>query len=191
MTTYRRKQGDGAVSSADGLVAYDNSFQPFEDFTAIRMGIFEAAEMARLAEGVNAAVAWTHRQAVQVILDHQAAMVDVSDQEMASIYTVKEPPANPRLRVIKVASTQFAERGETVDFTIRFDNVGNQVIGNVTIIDNLTTRLEYVPDSAQCSVPAGFSTQRNEGDSLVLRWEISDPLGPNRGGIIRFQCRVR
>ena len=64
-------------------------------------------------------------------------------------------------------------------------------IGDVTIIDNLTTRLEYVPDTAQCSIPAAFSTQVNEGDSLVLRWEITDPLEPGEGGVIRFDCRVR
>jgi uncharacterized repeat protein (TIGR01451 family) len=93
--------------------------------------------------------------------------------------------------VIKVASTQFAAPGATIDFTIRFDNVGDDVIGNVTVVDNLTTRLEYVPDTAQCSVPAEFSTQPNEGESLALRWEITNPLERGQGGIIRFRCRVR
>ena len=37
-----------------------------------------------------------------------------------------------------------AQPGEEVEFTLRFDNVGDRVIGNVTIIDSLTTRLEYV-----------------------------------------------
>jgi uncharacterized repeat protein (TIGR01451 family) len=126
-----------------------------------------------------------------VIVDHQAAMAEASDQAIQSVYTVKEPPWEPKLRVIKVASTQVAEPGEEVAFTIRFDNVGNQVIGTVTIIDNLTTRLEYVPDSAQCSLDAQFSTQPNEGDSLVIRCEITDPLRPGEGGVIRFRCRVR
>ena len=38
--------------------------------------------------------------------------------------------------------TQFANPGDEVDFTLRFDNVGNQPIGNVTIVDDLTGRLE-------------------------------------------------
>ena len=66
--------------------------------------------------------------------------------------------------MVKVASTPFAKPGEEVDFTIRFDNIGNQPIGNVTILDSLSTRLEYVPQSAQCSVEAKFSTQPNEGE---------------------------
>jgi len=76
-------------------------------------------------------------------------------------------------------------------FTIRFDNVGNQLIGNVTIIDNLSPRLEYVADSAQCSLPAQFFTEPNEGDSVALRCEVTDPLQPGQGGVIRFRCRVR
>ena len=54
-------------------------------------------------------------------------------------------------------------RATTVDFTIRFDNVGNQPIGNVAILDSLNTRLEFVPDSAQCSVDAKFSTRAERG----------------------------
>ena len=58
----------------------------------------------------------------------------VADRRVASVYSVGEPPAKVKLRVMKVASTQSAAPGEEVDFTIRFDNVGNQAIGNVTVI---------------------------------------------------------
>ena len=92
---------------------------------------------------------------------------------------------------MKLASTEFAAPGETVAFTLRFDNVGDEVIGNVTIIDNLTTRLEDVADSAECSLPAEFSTQPSESGSLVSRWEITNPLQPEELGVIRFRCRVR
>jgi uncharacterized repeat protein (TIGR01451 family) len=188
---YRSRQGDSAMSTAIGPKGFDNGFKPYESPSAIRQGIFEASEMAWLAHGVDAAVAWSHEDGVQVILDHQAAAAEVSDQRVTAIFTVHEPPANPRLQITKVASTPFAEPGDVVDFTLRFDNVGDQVIGNVTIIDSLTTRLEYVPDSSQCSLTAELVTQPNEGDSLVLRWEITDPLEPGEGGVIRFRCRVR
>jgi uncharacterized repeat protein (TIGR01451 family) len=128
---------------------------------------------------------------VQVILDRQAAMTADADQALQSVFTVKAPPGDPKLRVIKVADKQFAEPGEEVSFTIRFDNVGNQLIGNVTVVDNLTTRLEYIPDSAQCSLDAQFFTEPNEGDSLVIRCEVTDPLPAGEGGVIRFRCRVR
>jgi uncharacterized repeat protein (TIGR01451 family) len=191
VTILRTRQGDGALSTAIGPLAFDNSFKPYENLSLIRTGKFEAADRAWLARGTTAAVTWSSDQAVQVILDRKAAGAVVSDQKTDTLFSVDEPPAHPRLRVVKVGSTPFAEVGDTVDFTIRFDNVGNQVIGNVVILDSLTTRLEFVPNSAQSSLPAAFSTQQNEGGSLVLRWEIAQPLEPERGGILRFTCRVR
>jgi uncharacterized repeat protein (TIGR01451 family) len=191
ISVFRTRYGDGAISTAIGPVAFQNAFLPYENLAVIRTGKFEAAEMPWLARGTTAAIAWSGDQAVQVILDRQAASAAVSDQKVDTVFSIDRPPAHPRLRVIKVASTPLAEVGDMVDFTIRFDNVGDQVIGNVVILDSLTTRLEYVEKSAQCSLPAAFSTQQNEGGSLVLRWEIAQPLEPGKGGILRFTCRVR
>ena len=142
----------------------------------IRTGKFDSAEMARLARGTTAAITWSSDQAVQVILDRATASAVVSDRKVDTLFSIDKPPAHPKLRIIKVASTPFAEVGDSVDFTLRFDNMGNQVIGNVTILDSLTTRLDYVDGTAQSSLPAAFSTQQNEGGSLVLRWEIAQPL---------------
>jgi uncharacterized repeat protein (TIGR01451 family) len=188
---FRMKQGDGAMSSAVRAKSFQDRFKPFENLSIIRMGEFDEAEMAFLARGSNAAVAWSHTQAVQVILDRKSAMADVKFDKAQMTYTVDSPPGRPQLRLVKVASTSFANPGDTVDFTIRFDNVGNQPIGNVAILDSLNTRLEFVPGSAQCSVDAKFSTQPNEGDSVVVHCELSNPLDVGKGGILRFRCRVR
>jgi uncharacterized repeat protein (TIGR01451 family) len=188
---FRMKQGDGAMSSAVRAKAFQDSFRPYENLSIIRMGRFDEAEMAFLARGSNAAIAWSHTQAVQVILDRKSAHADVKYDKSQMTYTYDEPPGKPKLRLVKVASTSFANPGDTVDFTIRFDNVGNQPIGNVVILDSLNTRLEFVPDSGQCSVDATFSTQPNEGDSVVVRCELSHPLDTGKGGILRFRCRVR
>jgi len=189
---YRTRWGDGIMATTNRPREYEQDmFLPYENVKVIREGIIDAAEMAHLAAGATAAIAWTADQAVQVILDEQAAMSATADEKLQSVYVVKAPPGDPRLRVIKVADKQDAQPGEEVAFTIRFDNIGNQLIGNVTIIDNLTTRLEFVPDSGQCSVDAQFFTEPNEGDSLVVRCEIVDPLEPGEGGVIRFRCVVR
>jgi uncharacterized repeat protein (TIGR01451 family) len=185
------RQGDGALSSAVGPRGFQDAFLPFENLAIIRQGIYQGSEMAFLAEGVNAAIAWSHTQAVQVILDSQRATEAISDKSTETIFTIDTPPARPKLRVIKIASTAAAKPGEMVDFTIRFDNVGNQLIGNVTILDNLSGRLELLPGTAQCSLPGNFVTQPNESGSLTLRWEITNPLKPGEGGIARFRCVVR
>jgi uncharacterized repeat protein (TIGR01451 family) len=188
---YRGRQRQGAMSCAVGPRSFQDSFLPFENLAIIRQGIYETAEMAFLAKGATAAIAWTNTQAVQVILDGQRATAAVSDQSTETIFVVNEPRAKPKLRLIKVASAQMANPGETIDFTLRFDNLGNQLLGNVTIVDNLSGRLEYVPETAQCSLPANFAVQPNESGSLVLRWEITNPIKPGEGGIARFRCRMR
>jgi uncharacterized repeat protein (TIGR01451 family) len=188
---YRTRQGDGAISNTLGAKGFQDTFLPFEDLTLIRNGIHQSADKARLAEGVQAAVAWSHDLAVQVFLDAQAAVAVAQNERTEEVYTVKDLRNSPKLRLVKVASTQTARPGEFIDFTLRFDNVGDQPLGNIVLIDNLTTRLEYAPDSAQSSVKAEFFAQPNEGESLVLRWEIADPIEPGEGGIVRFRCRVR
>jgi uncharacterized repeat protein (TIGR01451 family) len=187
----RTRQFGGAVSVKLGPRLFDNSFKPYENVALVRQGTFIESEGAFLAKGIQAAVAWNHKQAPQIYLDRKMANAEVGSTKSQETYTIGAPPNNPRLRLVKVASTPFAEPGDEVSFTIRFDNVGNQPINHVAILDSLSTRLEYIADSAQCSVAAQFSTQPNEGDSVVLRCELNDPLRPGKGGVLRFRCRVR
>ncbi len=172
------------------IMAIDGGFATYENLRVIRQGVFEDAEKAMLLESVQAAIAWTHKQAVQVTLDGRAAVDVTGDQRAQATFRVDEPN-HPCLRVIKIASKKTAKPGEIVDFTIRFDNTGDQAIKHVTLVDNLTTRLEYVPGTAQSSRQAEFNTEVNEGESLVLRWEFTEPLPAGAGGLVRFHCRVR
>lgn len=183
----RGESTDGAVRLAE----CDMRFRQHEDFQLIRTGVFDNNEKARLAERLAAAAAWSENQAAQVALESMTASIGTNDVALQSVVRYDLPPGKPRLRVVKVASKQSAQPGDEIEFTIRFDNVGDQTVGNVTIVDSLTTRLEYVPDSAQCDREAAFGTQENEGESLVLRWEIRSALKVGEGGIIRFTCRVR
>jgi uncharacterized repeat protein (TIGR01451 family) len=188
---FRMKQGDGALSSEIGPRGFQNAFKPYENISVVRNGTYVNSEGMMLARGHQAAVAWSHEQAVQVILDLRGAMAAVKDEQVGTVFTAEVPPGNPKLRIIKLASTPYALPGEEVWFTLRFDNVGNQTIGNVTIIDSLSTRLEYVEGSAQCSRESKFSTQPNEGESLIVTCELAKPLEVGKGGVIRFCCRVR
>ena len=172
-SAYRRRQGDGAVSTALFASGFQDAFLPFEDISAIRNGILDQSEKARLSEGVQAAIVWTEDVAVQAVLNGRVAIALTQNERTEAVFTVKDL-RSPKLRVIKVASTQSAQPGEFIDFTLRFDNIGDQPLGNVVLVDNLTMRLEYVPGSAQSSLKARFAVEPNEADSLVLRWEIDD-----------------
>ncbi len=188
---FRERVRGESMDGLQRLAKLVDRFSSHEDFQVIRAGTFDNTEKARLAERLDAAVAWTETQAVQVVIDEVTASIATNDVGLQSVYCYDLPPGKPRLRVVKVASKKSAQPGENVEFTIRYDNVGDQTVGNVTIVDNLTTRLEYIPDTAQSSLEAKFYTQENEGESLVLRWEIRSPLKVGEGGIIRFTCRVR
>jgi uncharacterized repeat protein (TIGR01451 family) len=164
--------------------------KPYENYSIIRTGEIIEAEMAYVAESAQAAIVWTTAQGVDVMIGGKKAVAIEGDQRAQATYSI-EPPNHPCLRICKVASAHSAKPGETVEFTLRFDNVGDQPVGNVTIVDNLTTRLELVEGSGQCSKDAKFFTESNKEGSLILHWEITNPINPGDGGIARFKCIVR
>jgi len=190
-STFRERIRGIDISSRRIVRGLENGFLPYEDFRIIRHGQYDNSEKARLSQNIDAAIVWSHKQAVQVTIDGIEAAVHHGTTRTGETSLYERPDGKPALRVVKVASASDAKPGDEIDFTIRFDNVGTEKIGNVTIIDNLTTRLEYIADTAQCSLGANFFTIENEGDSLILRWEIIEPMKTGDGGIIRFKCRVR
>ncbi len=187
---YLREQHDDAFSTNLLPSNVEQALLPFEDFSIIRSGAMQGNEKARLAEAVDAAIAWTKDDGVRVFINREKAAMNTGDQKAQVLFTVKEPE-NGRLRICKIASTPAAQPGEFVEFTLRFDNVGDQVLGNIVILDSLTTRLEYVPNSASSSRKAHFTTKTNLAESLELRWEIDEAIEPGEGGVVRFRCKVR
>lgn len=152
---------------------------------------FANSEGARQELAAVAARSWEDNLGLQIVANRRQAVIARDATKVHELVTVKTDDGESQLRILKQASTIAAKCGEEVEFTISFENVGARRIGNVTIIDNLTTRLEYVPDSASCSVEADFTSERNPADSLVLRWEVKQPLDVGQSGMIRFKCRVR
>lgn len=184
-------QRDGAVSQALGPRGFSDAFKPYENFSLIVKGVAVGDEMPALAQSVWAAKVWSTGQNVQVVINGRAASEDVSVTRLHSLYRVESRYGEGKLRLVKVASSATALPGETVDFTLRFDNVGTLAITELVIIDNLSTRLEYVEGSSQSSKAAELTVQPNEAGSLTLQWKLTEPLPPGEGGVIRFQCRVR
>jgi uncharacterized repeat protein (TIGR01451 family) len=187
----REKSRGAGLDNRQSLAGADAALLPYEDFLLIRRGQFDVNEKARLAIRLSAAYVWTHDLGLQVVIDNEQAVAAVTDRAAQSVFRYELPEGKPRLRLAKVASAETAQVGDIIDFTIRFDNIGDERVGNVTVVDHLVTRLEYVPDSQECSVKAEFFTQDSASESLTLRWEIQEPLEVGEGGVIRFQCLVR
>ncbi|WP_197527349.1 DUF11 domain-containing protein [Pirellulimonas nuda] len=184
-----QRQQAGEMEARVVIREVRDMIKPYCNVQVVKLGLVDNAEKPWLAKSALAALTWTGDQAVQVTIGGKSVQAFTSALQPGVLYGLEEP--EPCLRLIKLASTDHAKPGEIVEFTLRFDNVGGQTIGNVTIVDNLATRLEYVPDSASSSIAAGFSTSENGQGSLVLRWEIKDPLEAGKGGVLQFKARVR
>lgn len=185
-------QTRGVVSNnVTHLFGARNSFAAYEDLALIRYGKASSGETARLRLGLQSASVWEDDLGLQVSVNKAQPIIVRDVKTTQELLSIKSDDGTAILRVTKIASKIAARAGEFVEFTIRYDNLSGKKIGNVTIIDNLTHRLEYVPKSAESTLKADFINERNEADSLMLRWEIIDPVEPHSGGVIRFKCRVR
>jgi uncharacterized repeat protein (TIGR01451 family) len=187
------------ITPAVDVSALQVAFQHLEGLgSAIRREDLEAI----IGEYMVNARTWTNDDSLGVILGGVQA-VELRDAKQAQdVHVFDAGPTKCSLRICKAASHSMASPGDIVNFTIRFDNVGDKPIGNVVILDSLTTRLEYI-DNSQRSVlsaaaaaapdakPLKFSTEENEAGSTVLKWELDQPLEFGEGGTISFSCRVR
>jgi uncharacterized repeat protein (TIGR01451 family) len=187
---YRQRQQAGALENLQATMDVYNSLGAYANLQVIRTGIIDNAEKPWLALSIESAITLTGVQAPQVLFNGKAAAAQVGVRQAGVVYQTSGPE-NPRLRLIKLASCGNALPGEVIEFTLRFDNIGDQTIGNVTIVDNLSTRFEYIPESAKSSIDANFIVTPNENESSVLRWEIKPPLIAGEGGVLRFRVRVR
>lgn len=190
VNSIRKRTRGVLVERTVKLVGSRQALKPYENLSLVRFGEHVAAESARLGLAIQSALAWDSVVRAQITINRQQPII-VNDVTQTSDMIAIETRSGAELRLCKLASTISAQSGDIVEFTIRFDNMGRELIGNVTIIDNLSPRLEYIDGSAECTVPAELKTDDNDGGSTLLRWEITDPLPVNEGGIIRFQCRVR
>lgn len=187
---YRGRQQAGATERLRRAAETRGLVAPYINLQLMHAGVYVMDEGPTIAKHTLAAVTWTGDQELKVAISSQAAIAVFSSKQPGLLYQTDEPNS-PRLRIVKCASTDAAHPGDEVEFTLRFDNIGDAPMNDVVIVDNLTTRLAYVEGSADASVDADFSTARNEAGSLVLRWEIDGEIKPGEGGLLTFKTRVR
>ncbi len=148
----------------------------------------EMANLFRLREKLNA-VKTAETAVVTGIAEGLGQNVMAwKPQEMVG---VEVPPDKPGLAVVKQVDTGEAEPGDTVEFTIFYRNMGNVPILNVSVIDSLLPRLEYVPRSALGPAGTVFSANENRVGSTELRWDLPKPVAPGEEGYVRFKAKVR
>ncbi len=155
----------------------------------ITVGATHYRDRAALEKGILAAREWSTPESIGVLENGTEPLNVVGNQGTNGVTHYERKGA--RIRLCKVASEQMAHPGDTIQFVIRFDNVGEQPVSNLVVTDSLTGRLEYVPDTQKSTRDAQFVLTPNGAGSETLRWELKRELGPGEGGLISFECKVR
>jgi uncharacterized repeat protein (TIGR01451 family) len=176
----------------------------FEYVGTDKLRLLTEEQKTRLKRQMDLAIHFTRQQLVRGIMtpigtkaigrvDNLGQVTGTLEVRDVTCLCTQEQPAIPEqpLHICKWASAEGAQIGDVITFTIRYSNLGGKPIKDIAISDNLTGRLEYIPGSAKSDRESVFVTQDNDAGSLILRWEIRDPLPPGQKGIVTFQARVR
>ncbi|MDO4550558.1 MAG: hypothetical protein Q4C96_04835 [Planctomycetia bacterium] len=192
MALFHGKSSGGEISSGQVVKGFQQDMViPQENAQATVLNQYKGAQLPWNSEMILRANTWGGTEQMSVFVDHQRAAANIAAQNTPSLYVVVEKAEKPQVKIYKVASSDSAKSGENVTFMIRFENTGNVPISNIIIVDNLSPRLELDPSSSVSSMDVDFRYEPNEKGSVLLRWEITEPLPPGQWGAVKFNCTVR
>ncbi len=177
----------------EGILQLQQTGDVLEALAALSMAelrTMQDEERAVLREHAMAAVTWTLDECLEVVVEDLRTPTLTRTEELQG-FTIYEFPDAGRLQISKLADRADAQPGDIVRFVLRVQNVGDSAVNEVTLIDNLTTRLEYVEDSQTSTRDAEFQVMPNDSQSLRLMWKLDEPLKVGEEAIIRFECKVR
>jgi uncharacterized repeat protein (TIGR01451 family) len=143
----------------------------------------------QVAIGFDVPLAWTCLAQAMVTISDTAAEVVSIEEGVATLRL--RTPGRPELTLCKTAGSNTARSGEELDFTIALYNSGERTLERIALVDALPRRLDYVPDSADATLPFDFSTETGDDGSTVLKWVFREPLPPGESGFVRFRTLVR
>ncbi|MEM1068502.1 MAG: DUF11 domain-containing protein [Planctomycetota bacterium] len=177
----------------EGILQLEQTGEVLEALAALSMAelrILQEEEKALLERYALAAIMWELDESVEVVVEDLRVPTLTRNQQVQG-FTIYEFPDAGRLQISKLADRSDAQPGDVVQSVLRVENVGDSTVSDVTLIDNLTTRLEYVDGSQTSSRDAEFEVVPNESQSLRLKWKLKEPLKVGEDATIRFECKVR
>lgn len=186
-----KEQTDNVFDGTESIEVHAKLVNLFEARKFIADGQYVQDELPVIADGMAAAGMWS-RDLNPIVSASDITGQVVTTATKVEAYTAVEDPRGPgQLRVVKLADKSVAEIGETIEFTIRIDNVGGLELREVTLVDNLTPRLEYVEGSATHTIDGELLVEDNREGSSKLTFRLAEPLAGKTGGVLKFQCLVR
>jgi uncharacterized repeat protein (TIGR01451 family) len=157
-------------------------------------GSMERHQSPVLQQQIQNAIAWTRDQypvltASTTNASNIAAVFNV--QQTVGLEDERKTKGN--IRVVKLADHEMAQSGDSILFTIRFENTGDFDVYDVSIVDNLTPRLEYLSGTAKIDGqhPGEVIVEDNGEGSSILTFNLDHALKGHDRGEITFEARVR
>lgn len=179
------------VNHAASLAQHELLQNVFQNLAFIRRGELDQRDRAFLALGIHSAVTWTRDLYPKIIAVDAGASEVVSTFKAEEFTAVEDEKKIGRLRILKFADRKTAKPGDTVTFTLRYDNLGDRELREIRIVDNLTPRLAFLADSVSSDREGDLKLEDNGEGSHVLTFSLKEPLPGHTGGVITFQTRVR
>ncbi len=147
-----------------------------------------------LQQQIQNAMAWTRDQyPVLTASTTNASLIKATFKVQQQVGVEDERRTKGNIHVVKLADHEMAQSGDTITFTIRFENTGDFDVYDVSIVDNLTPRLQYVPGTAQIDGehPGEVIVEDNGEGTSILTFNLDRELKGHDRGEITFEARVR
>lgn len=194
-----RSRASGADSDLAGAgltqdlaaVEHDKINNLFQNIDVMALAKVDQPTAAWLNYGLGAAQTWSMDNTPVITAQVEQPLEGLFEISAHTLTVIDDQEEPGELLIVKLADKKEAQPGDVITFTIRYQNTGDREVHYVRIVDNLTPRLEYVDDSATCDREGRLAVEDNGEGSLVLTWELSDPLPGKTGGVITFQAKVR
>lgn len=190
-TGIRTEQSQREMDRSQNRAIGSQIDQLHEDRTALHASESVHTLALNLATGLQYAQVWTRKESptieAKVVSAHESKTV----WRAAEYVRAKGEGRKSEIRIFKTADTGVALPGEVVTFTIHYLNTGDRNLLDVVIVDNLTPRLEFLPDSVDSDRPMTLITEDNHEGSLLVRFEHDGPFPARSQGKITFQAKVR
>lgn len=179
------------LDQIERLARHIKLINAFEDRLFLQRGELDRTEEAYLAEEVQLAATWT-RDLNPVIVASDAFGQEVIASFSVEEYVGIEDKSKPGdLKIIKLVDKPTAQPGDIVTFTIHYENIGDRSLYRINLVDNLTPRLEFIDGTTDSDRKGEFTVEPNGEGSVIVTFELAEPLPGKTGGTLMFQCRVR
>jgi uncharacterized repeat protein (TIGR01451 family) len=197
----RQRQRPSTVAMTDVPIALEElrviaAVHNYEYWTDITRSIgsvsIDQSQEARISMGIQAAIPWNRAESPAYTAITESGGMITGTIRTGELQQLRQPPQVPgELVLVKVATPQAAQQGDVIEFAIFYHNIGQRPVESVSIIDSLTARLEYVPDSALTDRRAVFTAAPNEVGSQELRWDVLEAIPGGAKGVVWFKAKVR